>query len=116
MVLKLKDDIESSDWISLLENNPNANIFQTPEFFSTQHNNTGVQPFIFGVYDNDNLVGVVSGTIISNGVGIIKKLTSRAVIIGGPLFSINLKNRTEVLSLLLNGIIKKLKKKTVFIQ
>ncbi len=114
MVLKYNDEININDWNSFLEKNSNANSFQTPEYYSSQKNSTKQLPFIFGVYNENNLVGIVSGSIIRNGTGIIGKLTSRAIIIGAPLLASDIDNKEGVLSFLLKGVKENLRKKVVY--
>lgn len=114
MVLKYNDEININDWSSFLEKNSNANTFQTPEYYSSQKNSTKQLPFLCGVYDENNLVGIVSGSIIRNGTGIIGKLTSRAIIIGAPLLASDIDNKETVLNFLLKGVKENLRKKVVY--
>jgi len=116
MVLKNDDEININDWVSFLQKNSNANTFQTLEYYLSQKNNTKQHPFLFGVYDKNNLVGIVSGFVIRNGIGIISKLTSRAIIIGGPLLASDINNKDTILDFLLKGIKINFKNKVVYIE
>lgn len=116
MDLKFNGSKEINNWDSLLHNNPNANIFQAPEYYFSLKNNSKQRPFLFGVYNNNGLLGIVSGVVIRNGVGFIKKLTSRAIIIGGPLLAPDINNKDDVLGFLLSGIKENLKKQVVYVE
>lgn len=108
--------IAGEHWNNFLQENFHANIFQSQEFFLSQLNDSASKPFVFCVYDGKKMLGLVSGIILFNGGFIGKRLTSRAIIIGGPLLALDIDNRDAALDFLLKGIKENLKKQVVYIE
>lgn len=108
--------VAGEHWTNFLQENLLANVFQSQEFFLSHLNRSTNRPFVFCVYDGDKILGLVSGIILFNGGFIGKKLTSRAIIIGGPLLAPDINNRDDVLGCLLRGIKENLKKQVVYVE
>ena len=106
--------IEEEEWSNFLQNNTQANIFQSLEYYKSQINNKSSEPITFFVYENEKIVGLALGIIFSNGGRLGKRLTSRAIIIGGPVLSDE--NDIAILGYFLNEIKKYLKNKVVYLE
>ncbi len=109
-------DIDKVTWQNFVLSNPYSNIFQTNEFLQSQLYSAGIEPFVFCVIENTEIVALVSGVILSNGGKVGKYFTSRAIVTGGPLVAPNLYNREAVLDFLLSEVNKKLNKSVIYVQ
>lgn len=115
--MRLLNDISSIDrqqWSALVDRSPVASLFQTPEmtdFFA----GTGLfETAVLGVEEDGLLMGVVAVLILGEGKGLKKKLSSRAIINGGPLLDEAITK--EALALLLKATVKELKHRCVYIE
>lgn len=116
MKIVSESELFEYDWDSFVNRHTNGNIFQCYDFFNANKGISGYTPFAFGVVDNTKLLGIVSGVILSNGGKLGRYLTSRAIIIGGPLLAANLNNREFVLNFLLCGLRANLRYKVIYTQ
>ena len=82
MIFYDKHTINRIQWQQLVENSSCGSWFQTPEAFDFYNSLGFLQPFVFGVAENDELTGVISGFIQADG-GLIKRFFSRRAIING---------------------------------
>lgn len=108
------NNINKESWRKLLENSAVASFFQSPECFEFYKSLSFLNPFLFGVSENNRLVGIACGYIIKDG-GVIKSFFSRrAIIPGGLLLDDNISD--EALSELLKIIKKSISKKAIYIE
>lgn len=115
--MRLLNDISMVDrqqWSALVDRSTVASVFQTPEMTDFLAKTGLFETAVVGVEENGELMGVVSVLIISEGKGLKKRLSSRAIINGGPLLDDNISN--EALSMLLKATIKELKHRCVYIE
>lgn len=96
-----------------LVDKPEANIFQSPEYAQLQVSVSNQKPFCFGVQRDEELLGLVSGIIITNYSWPVSLLTSRAIISGGPVLK---DPNSLVLGFLLEHLAKALGKQVIFTQ
>ena len=61
------NDIDPAQWESLVHYSPTASFFQTRACYDFYASLTFLQPFVFGVSEDEKLVGVVCGYCISDG-------------------------------------------------
>jgi len=118
--LKVLDEknINFEKWEEFVFNHPDGNFFQSVKayrFFKSVDNH---KPFVFAVEETDVMLGVLSGVIVSNGVGIKKYFSRRLIIWGGPLIlnKLQLKERKEIVNLLLNKLDKYCSKEAIYIE
>jgi len=78
-------DVSDLTWNRFLDPNPDSNIFQSPQLRSVFRNTTGYRPFVFAVESGDEIEALVSGAIVSSSRGALARLSSRVVIVGGPI-------------------------------
>jgi hypothetical protein len=76
--------IDLSQWADLIKANHTASFFQTPECYNFYASLSFLKPFLYGVSENDKLVGVMCGYIIADG-NIAKQFFSRRAIVPGGL-------------------------------
>lgn len=105
---------ENSEWRSLLEGNPTASWFQTPDFLGFCENLSFLTPFAFGVYESGSLKGVMAGFIQKDGGPVKSFLSRRAIVNGGPLLAGDIS--PEALDALLNAVAKELKHRAIYIE
>lgn len=81
------NQIDQQQWQELIENSPVATWFQTEEAYRFYQFVGGMQAFVYGVSEEDRLVGVVVGYITKEKNPIKQFFTRRAIIYGGPLLA-----------------------------
>jgi len=113
-VHSLISDIDPNQWKQLVAKNETASFFQTPECYDFYASLSFMKPFVFGVSENDILVGLMCGYVIDDGNAIKQFLSRRAIVPGGlllhPLIS------KKALQALLNRAKQELKKKAIYIE
>lgn len=107
-------DIDSLQWEELVQHSPTASFFQTRacyDFFTTL---SFLKPFVFGVSENEKLVGIICGYIISDG-NIFKRFFSRRAIVPGGLL---LSSQISQLAIeqLLEHTSKQISKKAIYLE
>ncbi|MDP4240593.1 MAG: GNAT family N-acetyltransferase [Bacteroidota bacterium] len=73
-------EIDPIQWHELVSKSPTASFFQTPQCYKFYDTLSFLKPFVFGVTENNKLVGILCGYIISDG-NIIKRFFSRRAIV-----------------------------------
>ena len=107
-------EINQAQWQELVVQSPTTSYFQTPECYRFFASLSFLTPFAFGVSENDKLVGILSGYIISDGNIIKKFLSRRGIVSGGALVDTDISE--EALKLLLNKASKALKHKAIYLE
>ena len=90
MTLYDKQTINRDQWQQLVENSNCGSWFQTPEAFDFYSSLSFLQPFVFGVSENDKLTGVISGFIQADGGPVKRFFSRRAIVNGGALLHQNI--------------------------
>jgi hypothetical protein len=96
------EHIDHSAWQLLDEQSATATWFQMPEAYEFYASVGDVQAFVYGVSEDDNLVGLVVGYTTTEKCQFKQHFTRRAIIIGGPLIADNISN--EALTALLKAV------------
>lgn len=109
----LRNNIDEAAWNKFVINHPNKSIFQSPYYYNVIKKTKNAVPKVFICIENEKIVGVLVSVIFKEGYGIKGFLTSRSIIIGGPLV---LDNRVEVAYFLLNEYLKEVKKRAIYSQ
>ena len=107
-------DIDHAQWKKLIVQSPSASFFQTPECFEFFTSLSFLKPFVFGISENNKLVGILSGYITSNGNLLKRFLSRRAIVSGGALLDPTISE--EALKKLLNTAINSLKRKSIYFE
>ncbi len=114
-LLSAYSEVLAAGWEHLLAVSPYATWFQSPDayrFFDSLHGE--MKPFVFGVQEDDVLVGVMAGYITRERNAIKQFFTRRAIILGGALLDERISD--EALSLLLAITRKQLGRKAIYIE
>jgi len=83
-------EIDQAQWQELVVQSPTSSFFQTPESYHFFESLSFLKPFVFGVSENNKLVGILSGYIISDGNIITRFFSRRAIVCGGTLLDANI--------------------------
>lgn len=107
-------EIEQSQWQQLVAESSMASFFQTPECYNFYASLSFLKPFIFGVTENNKLVGILCGYVISEGNNLKRFFSRRAIVPGGALLSNNISG--QALQLLLKSAANQLKDKAIYLE
>lgn len=106
--------VEENRWSQLVEESDTASFFSTPECNTFYQSLTFIKPFFFGVEQDNKLVGIMSGYIISEGGRIKQYMSRRAIVPGGLLLSNTCSS--EAIQTLLNRTKQELRKQAIYIE
>ena len=107
-------EIDQTQWQELVEQSPTASFFQTPECYELFSSFSFMKPFVFGVSENDKLVGILSGYTISDGNVIKRYLSRRAIVSGGALLAATISE--DALKQVLTTARNSLKRKAIYLE
>ena len=79
------NEIDLKQWLDLVAKSQTASFFQTPECYDFYASLSFLKPFVFGVSENDKLVGILCGYRIADGNFIKRFFSRRAIAPGGLL-------------------------------
>jgi serine/alanine adding enzyme len=107
-------EINQEQWKELVDSSPNASFFQTPECYGFFASLSFLKPFVYGVSENNKLVGIVSGYVISDGSLLKKFLSRRAIVPGGLLLATSVSDKA--IERLLKRFRKELRYKSIYLE
>lgn len=107
-------EIDRIQWKELIERSPVASYFQTPECFEFYSTLSFIKPFVFGVSENNKLVGILSGYITANGNFVKRYFSKRAIVCGGAMLDSDISE--AAIKELLNSARKALKRKVIYLE
>lgn len=115
-MLKIVDvqEINEKGWAELVKKSSVANWFQTPEAYRFFVSVSSLEAFCVAVENHGRLKGVVVGYVQKDGGWLKQFFSRRAIIVGGPLLADDISN--EELTVLLNALKQKLKRKSIYIE
>ncbi len=106
--------INPSQWAGLIKGNNTASFFQTKECYHFYQSLSFLEPFVYGVSEDEKLVGVMCGYMIADG-NIGKRFFSRrAIVPGGLLLDANISSKA--LQNLLNEATRQLSSKAIYLE
>lgn len=108
------EHIDPIMWTDLVKKSPVATWFQTREAYGFYDSLSFLEAFALGVEDEGKLKGVVVGFVQKDGGKLKQYLSRRAIINGGPLLADDITD--EELSLLLDALKSRLKRKAIYIE
>lgn len=106
--------IDKNQWTDLVEKSSTSSYFQSPECFDFFASTSFLKPFVFGVSENNRLVGILTGYITSDGNFIKRYFSKRAIVCGGALLDPDISEKA--LKLLLITAKKNLKRKAIYLE
>jgi serine/alanine adding enzyme len=106
--------IDEADWITLVNDHPQGNVFYLPSMLRLYERTSGNQPVFLACVDASNKIqGLIVGVIQSSVSRWTKIITSRCIIWGGPLVK---DNSPFLIKLLLQELDKFIGEKVVYLQ
>lgn len=106
------EEIDKAQWAEFVKNHPQGNVFQTPEMYDCYLNIKGHTPIVVATMEGNAIIGVLLACILYE-PGIKAKLTSRAIIQGGPIAK---ENKPEIVDALLKTYIEEIKGHAIYTQ
>lgn len=87
----LSDDnkIDIQLWADYINQHPNKNIFQTPEFYKIYFHTKNYEPIIVSIEEKNTITGIMLAVIQKEHSGFFGRFSARSIIIGGPLVTNN---------------------------
>ena len=107
------NDIDPQQWQSLVEKSSFATWFQTDEAYRFYQSVSDMCAFVYGVMEEDKLVGVIVGYTTHEKCKIKQYFTKRAIVVGGPLLDENISE--SALTMLLQTV-KKQQGEAIYIE
>ncbi len=107
-------EINENQWRRLIIRSQTASYFQTQECYEFYDSLSFMKPFIYGVSENDKLMGVMCGYIISTGNNLKRFFSRKAIVPGGLLLDPNIS--TNGIKSLLEKAKSDLSKKVIVIE
>lgn len=108
------NDIEIGNWNELIFNSSNSTFFQTPQCFRFYKSLSFMKPFVFSVFEDGIIKGVIVGYIQQEKNRLKHFVTRRAIIPGGALLADDISG--EALTKLLLKCRSELKKNAIYIE
>ena len=106
--------IPLQQWNDLVLSSSTVSFFQTPECYNFYNSLSFMKPIVYGVSENDKLVGVLCGYVIADGNLIKQFLSRRAIIPGGLLLDHDIS--PSALNQMLKFSIRELSRQAIYIE
>lgn len=113
ITIRTYSEIDKQNWKSLVETSPVATWFQTDEAYRFYQSVSDMDAFVYGVVEEDKLVGVIVGYITQEKCVLKQYFTARTIVVGGPLLDENISE--SALAMLLQ-IVKKQQGEAIYIE
>jgi lipid II:glycine glycyltransferase (peptidoglycan interpeptide bridge formation enzyme) len=107
-------EINKAHWDALVERSPTASFFQTRECYDFYASLSFLKPFVFGISENDKLVGILCGYCIADGNSIKRFFSRRAIAPGGLLLDTAISD--EAIQSLLKLIVAEISHSAIYIE
>lgn len=113
-ILLEPDKISKKEWRDFVINHVHGSIFQSPEMFDVYSNTRHYEPIILAVLDDkETIQALLLSVIQKENSGVLGVLSSRAIIIGGPLIA---PGKEEILTILLQKYNTIIRKRAIYTQ
>lgn len=113
IIIRTYSEIDKQDWRLLAEISPLSTWFQTDEAYRFYQSVSDMCAFVYGVMEEDKLVGVIVGYTTQEKCKLKQYFTARAIIVGGPLLDENISE--SALTMLLQTV-KKQQGEAIYIE
>lgn len=90
IIIRTYSEIDKQDWRLLAETSPLSTWFQTDEAYRFYLSVSDMCAFVYGVMEEDKLVGVIVGYTTQEKCKLKQYFTARAIVVGGPLLDENI--------------------------
>ena len=113
IIIRTYSEIDKQDWRLLAETSPLSTWFQTDEAYRFYQSVSDMCAFVYGVMEEDKLVGVIVGYTTQEKCKLKQYFTARTIVVGGPLLDENISE--SALAMLLQ-IVKKQQGEAIYIE
>lgn len=113
IIVRTYSEIDKQDWRLLAETSPLSTWFQTDEAYRFYQSVSDMCAFVYGVMEEDKLVGVIVGYTTQEKCKLKQYFTARAIVVGGPLLDENISD--SALTILLQTV-KKQQGEAIYIE
>lgn len=113
IIVRTYSEIDKQDWRLLAETSPRSTWFQTDEAYRFYQSVSDMCAFVYGVMEEDKLVGVIVGYTTQEKCKLKQYFTARAIVVGGPLLDENISE--SALTILLQTV-KKQQGEAIYIE
>jgi lipid II:glycine glycyltransferase (peptidoglycan interpeptide bridge formation enzyme) len=113
MVITDYHKIDQKKWEDFVFNHPRGNIFHTPEMINVYEKTKNYYPVVLFAIQDQEIVGVISGVIQKEYKGLLGYLTSRCIVLGGPLVK---NDNQSIIDGLLKSLVNRVNKKSIYVQ
>lgn len=115
-IISNPDKTDRKDWDDFILRHPEGNIFQSSEYYDAIVSTRMYKPVFISCIDtrNNKIRGLILGVIQKEFSGALGLITSRCIIVGGPIVSKD--DIEKIYSLILSELQRKLKFKVIFTQ
>ena len=113
IIVRTYSEIDKQDWRLLAETSPLSTWFQTEEAYRFYQSVSDMDAFVYGVVEEDKLVGVIVGYTTQEKCKLKQYFTARTIVVGGPLLDENISE--SALAMLLQ-IVKKQQGEAIYIE
>lgn len=113
IIIRTYSEIDKQDWRLLAETSPLSTWFQTDEAYRFYQSVSDMCAFVYGVMEEDKLVGVIVGYTTQEKCKLKQYFTARAIVVGGPLLDENISE--SALTMLLQTV-KKQQGEAIYIE
>ncbi len=113
IIVRTYSEIDKQDWRLLAETSPLSTWFQTDEAYRFYQLVSDMCAFVYGVMEEDKLVGVIVGYTTQEKCKLKQYFTARAIVVGGPLLDENISE--SALTILLQTV-KKQQGEAIYIE
>jgi serine/alanine adding enzyme len=120
MSFRIIEDVSAENrerWGRFVQDHPAGTVFQTPGFFDLFSGNEDYEPLFTGILDKTGkLRAMVLAFTMHEYSGLRKPFATRTIIYGGPILDPGLANPEEVLGLLLETLVNRVKRTSLYIE
>ena len=113
IIIRTYSEIDKQDWRLLAETSPLVTWFQTDDAYRFYQSVSDMCAFVYGVMEEDKLVGVIVGYTTQEKCKLKQYFTARAIVVGGPLLDENISE--SALTMLLQTV-KKQQGEAIYIE
>lgn len=98
---RIVNSIEEQIWRTFVEQQPNGNIFHSPEMFTVFQHAKGHRPQLYAAMNKDGTIqALLTPVLVSLRPGIFRRLMTRAIAYGGGLFTLDQNGKLALQELL----------------
>ncbi|NVO21358.1 MAG: GNAT family N-acetyltransferase [Bacteroidetes bacterium] len=110
-------EINREKWSEFVSAHPHGTIFQSPEMFDLYASVNSYKPLVYALEDENGAYRILLlAVIIDDFKGWMGQFSSRTLIYGGPIIDLNTEHPELLTEIVLDALIKEVRKKSLYIQ